>query len=108
MKLLQMKPKRDKINCCPNFWFGPPFHDFIMYAWGSQCIFSSMPKKSSFFYVNTKANEHGMRMCKEHNGVKNNNVLWQRWRFHKAWTLTTNIEEECGIWKKSVMQEWEE
>jgi hypothetical protein len=31
-----------------------------------------------FFYANTKANEHGMKMCKEHKGVKNNNILWHK------------------------------
>lgn len=78
MKLLQMKPKREKINFCNNFWFGPPFHFFIVYAWRSQCTFSSMQLNFIFFYANTKANEHGMRMCKEHEGIKNNNVLWHR------------------------------
>jgi hypothetical protein len=74
MKLLQMKSKKDKISFLQQFlvWFPISlFHHVCM----KEPIFFPMQKKSSFFYANTKPNEHGTTMCKEHKGVKNNNVL---------------------------------
>ncbi len=73
MKLLQMKPKKDKIKpifgLVPHFTFSSCMHE------GANAHFPLCKKQSLFFYANTKANEHGMKMCKEHKGVKNNNIL---------------------------------
>jgi hypothetical protein len=75
MKLLQMKPKRDKINFCTNFWFGPPFTFSSCMHEGANARFLLCKKNKNKIYASTKVNEHGMRMCKKHKGVKNNNIL---------------------------------